>query len=386
MRTWLARVVIAVALLLASGCGAGSAPTIAFGSSRVPAITGPASFDVIEIDQAAHRLYAADRTDDGVDVFDTSSKLATYLKTIALPSSPNGLAIAPDLGRLFVGMGGGSVAIVDTNPASPTADKVIQQVPTGGKTVDLMDYAPGIHALFASNSTQGSVARLDAVTGTVTGMFQVGHDLEQPRFNPVDGMLYVTSPGADALFEVDPNTGATRSTLKLSACYPRGLAINPKLDQAVIACQDSVIRQNLRDTADAEGWAQVGGGDIVTYDAAIDRFLVAVPGQTSGAGTVGFFGGNPIAYVKSVDTKTGGNSAVYDEANNLVYTPDTRPGKAGMASFQLPTGEVPFESLLPSIWPLAAGLAVIALMLLLVGRGADPKLRPAPEEASARRA
>ena len=37
---------------------------------------------VIVIDQEAHRLYAADRTTNGVDVFDITTKEAKYLKTV----------------------------------------------------------------------------------------------------------------------------------------------------------------------------------------------------------------------------------------------------------------------------------------------------------------
>jgi len=90
---------VAVGCLLISAC---TIADVQLTNTPVPTISGKAgSFDVVEIDQQNHRLYVADRTDKGIDVFDISSARATYLQTIALPSSPNGLAIAPDLGRLF---------------------------------------------------------------------------------------------------------------------------------------------------------------------------------------------------------------------------------------------------------------------------------------------
>ncbi len=94
--------------------------------------------------------------------------------------------------------------MVDTDPASPTADKVVKVVPTGGKSADLIDYSPAMHMLFASNGDGGSITSIDATTGVVKSHFAIGHPLEQPRFNPADGMLYVTSPDADAVFMVDP--------------------------------------------------------------------------------------------------------------------------------------------------------------------------------------
>ena len=381
MRDRLRFFIVATAVFVAA-CGAGSQPGITIANTGIPAIAGKAgSFDVVEIDQAAQRLYVADRTDQGIDVFDTYVAPARYLKTIALNASPNGLAVAPDLQRVFAGTSNGSLVVVDTDPASPTADKVVKVVPTGGKSVDLIDYSPALHMVFASNGDGGSITSIDATTGVVKSHFAIGHPLEQPRFNPADGMLYVTSPDADAVFMVDPGTGVIKSTIKLDKCVPYGLAINPKLDQAVIACRDFVIRQSLRNTADVEAFVQVTRGDVVSYDAVADRFLVAAPAPAA-ASAVGIFGGNPIAYLTSVTTGAGGNSAAYDEANHLVYTPDIRSGRAGLAGFEPPRAGLDVISQLPSLGALALVLAVVTLLLLWVGRWADPVHRPAPVPAT----
>jgi len=381
LRDRLRFLVVAMAFL-ASACGAASQPGIAVTNTKVPAIASrTASFDVVEIDQAAQRLYAADRTDQGIDIFDTSVVPARYLKTIPLPASPNGLAVAPDLQRVFAGISTGSLAIIDIDPASPTADNVIKVVATGAKTVDLIDYSPAMHMVFASNADAGSIATIDATTGMVKAHFAIGHTLEQPRFNPVDGMLYVTSPDANALFKLDPVTGAIKSTIGLGKCGPHGLAINPKLGQAIIACQTFVVRQSLRNISDVEAFGQVSGGDVVTYDAVADRFLVAAPDPAADS-AVGIFGGNPIAYLTSVTTGAGGNSAAYDDANHLVYTPDIRPGKAGLAGFEPPRGGIDVISQLPSLGALAGALAVITLLVLWLARWADPIHRPAPAPAT----
>ena len=342
--------------------------------SGVPTLKTAASIDVIEIDQAAHRLYAADRTDSGVDVFDVSTAPATYVRTIPLPASPNGIAVAPDLGQVFVGMSNGSVAIVNT-----TTGTVVKEVPTGAKSVDLIDYSADQHQVYASNGTEGTIASVDAKTGTVSAVFKVGFALEQPRFNPADKMLYVTSPDAGAMFQLDPTTGAIKKKLSVGSCLPHGLAINPKLNQAMIACPSSVVRMNLRNPADAEVFPDVQGGDIVTYDATVDRFFVAAPSaKRVSDSVVGLFGGNPIAHITSVTTAAGGNSAAYEESTGVVYTPDIRPGKAGLTSFKLPNGEPSFTVSNSAIAELAGVLAVIVLAMFVIGRLADPIRRPAP--------
>jgi hypothetical protein len=113
-----------------------------------------------------------------------------------------------------------------------------------------------------------------------------------------------------------------------------GLAINPTSNQALMFCKTFVMSLNLT-TAKSEKFAQVLGGDIVNYDAKVDQFFVGSPHITRPS-VVGIFGGNPIAYYSSVSTDAHGNSAAYDETNNVVYTPNLLPDKAGVSSFRLP--------------------------------------------------
>jgi hypothetical protein len=122
---------------------------------------------------------------------------------------------------------------------------------------------------------------------------------------------------------------------------------------------------------------EVVGGDIVSYNAKVDRFFVASPHSTRPS-VVGIFGRNPINYVASAVTAGRGNSAAYDERTDVIYTPDTRPGRAGVASFSLSASQTPL-SYLPSLSLLAVLLAVVALLFYFVGRSADPVRRREPE-------
>lgn len=367
---------VAVGSLLISAC---TIADVQLSNTPVPSISGKAgSFDVIEIDQQNHRLYVADRTDTGIDVFDISSARANYLQTITLPSSPNGLAIATDLGRLFAGTSA-SVLIIDIDPNSSRRGSVIKTVPTAGGA-DLLDYTAVRRQLFAS-SGDGSITSIDAITGEIKGHFKVARTLEQPRFNPADGILYVTNPDAGALLRINPNDGTIEDTILLPKCQPSGLAINPRSNQALVACRKSVMSYDFR-AGKAQVFDQVAGGDVVTYDAAIDRFLVAAP-KNKPASVIGIYGGDPIAYMTSVVTSGGGNSAAYDETNHVVYTPDIRPNKAGLTSFQLPATDQISPSVISSLGILAVVMLVVGLFLFVVARSADPTRRPMPEPEAA---
>lgn len=370
-KTWLA--LLAGALFTAACTGVDVAGPRITNTPITPATSSTGNFDAVEIDQANHRIYVADR-DHGVDVFDTTGH-AKFLTTITLPSSPSGLAIAPDLGRLYAGTANAMVEVLDINPTSPTTGKVVAEVNTGGKEVDLLDYSASRHELYASNGADGTIAIINTTTNTVVKQIKVGNPLEQPRFNSADGMLYVTAPDPDTLFQIDPSTGAIKNKTTLGNCKPVGLAINPRTDQGLIACDNWTISWDFR-TSTATTFNQASHGDVVSYDAKADRYLVSTPGPITSS-AVAIFGGNPIAYVSSVFTGAGGKAAVYDDTNNLVYTTDLRPNRVGLVSFAIPDATPTLSSLL-TLAPLVALLPLIVLVLIIVGRQADPIRRPEP--------
>lgn len=372
MKKWLISAVAACTLLIAA-CGAvtTSGPTIT--NTKLTQLGDlQASIDVVDIDQAAHRLYAADRTDDGVDVFDVSTPTAKYLTTIHV-TSPSGLALAPDLGEVFVG-GGDGISVIDVRAGSKTANTVIKLIPTD-HAVDLIDYAPSVHKVFGSTAGHGTVPVIDTTTDTLKQVISLGVALEQPRFNPADGDLYVLSPAAFTLFDLNATTGAIKNKIATYDCG-NGLAIDPKTDQAMLACGPYVGLLDLRHPNSLGKFVSINGGDVVTFDTATDRFLVAAP--DSHPSRVGIFGGNPIAYIGSVDTGSVGNSAVFDDTNKLIYTSDTRAGKAGLDSFAMPSGQQTLSASWADIVIFAGLLLAVIVVMLLIGRHADPINRPEP--------
>jgi DNA-binding beta-propeller fold protein YncE len=347
----------------------------------------PGSFDDVEIDQAAHRLYAADRTDTGVDVFDIAAPAARYMKTIALPAEPNGLALAPDLGRLFAGTAAGAVEVIDTS-----AGNVAGEIKTGAQEVDLLDYGAAPQRLFAATAAGGTLLTIDARTDKVLSTVNVGKPLEQPRYDPADGMVYVSVPELDALAQVDPDAGTVKKTLKLGGCIPRGLAVRPSSQTAVMACRKMVMVYDLK-TGSSKTLGRVADGDIVQYYPSVDRFFVTSP-HVRVPTVVGMFGGDPVADLGSLNINGGGNAAAYDQANDLVYTTDPRPGSAGVMSFRMEGSRpVPMlQSLLATVGPWVILAALIGTLWYVLGRSADPIHRkrrgpkPAPDQAPAPKA
>ncbi len=353
--------------ILASACSTGVQTT----GTRIAGLSGKAaSFDDVEIDQAAHRLYAADRTDRGVDVFDVSGPTAQYLKTIALPAEPNGLALAPDLGRLYAGTTAGAVEAIDLK-----TDTVAAEVKTAASEVDLIDYAAARHQVFAGTGVDGTLLTIDALTDKLVSTAKIGKPVEQPRYNPADGLVYVAVPELDALVPVNPKDGKLEKALALGGCIPKGFALKPGSHTAVLACRQSVMAFDLR-TGQSQTFDRVADGDVVHYYPSVDRFLV-ISQHDKVPSVVGLFGGDPVAYVSSVNINGGGNAAVYDEAHDLVYTTDPRPGTAGLTGFHIDGSRpVPvLQSLLTTVGPFVILAVLIAPVWYFIGRSADPVRR-----------
>ncbi len=362
---------VAAAVLTLAACG--GADTLQTTSARVPMPAGAqVSFDDIEIDQASHTVYAADRGDSGVDVFDVSGAQPVFKKTIQLPAAPNGLAIDPARNRLYAGTASGTIEVIDTVLVTTVAE-----VKTRAKEIDLLDFAPGPNYLLASTGDGGSLLTINAATNKIIATANIGVPLEQPRYEPKSGDVYVSVPDRAALSVVDPKTGALKGTLKLGTCIPVGIAI--KGSTVLIACHDSVDIYDLVSGKQTD----IGGvqdGDVVQYFPGVDRFFVTSP-QTDVPTVVGMYGGNPISYIGSVHVNGGGHAAVYDQHSDIVYTTDARTKTAGLTGFQM-TGTHPTDALQTAL--IAGGPVVVLLLLvvplwLLVGRHADPIHRPLPK-------
>ena len=311
----------------------------------IPPLSGKtASIDLIVIDQEAHRLYAADRTTNGVDVFDVTTKDAKYLKTVDAGSGANGVVVAKNVNKLFAGLNDSNVAIIDL-----TSLNVIAKVNTGCKgRADELDYDPKDNKIYVANSGDGFVTVIDATTNAIVHKFDnLGAALEQPQYDSADGLMYMTSSDQNAVFVFDPAKDVlVRKDVVAVLCNPQGLAINPKTNQALLGC--NVGRAGSTGTPLTVAWdltkgifvgvfGQVGSGDSITYSAKTDRFYFGAHNFPRGS-SIGIFSGSPIAFLTNVPTGSfsGAKNLAYDETNNLIYTQDALPGDGALFSFTPP--------------------------------------------------
>jgi len=364
MRSW-AKLVSAAAAIASTAASvaavvAGSVLLSACGScdsivtqTALPVLT-TGSFDGVAADQAGHRLFFADETRHGIDVVDISGS-PRFITTVDVPDSPHGLAYAPDRHRLYAGVDGGTLAVIDADPNSLHFLHMVDQVTVDQANADLVDYSAKTHTVFVGTSESNAVAAVDVNTDKVVGRYDLGARVEQPRFDEADGKLYVTTPGTDSLVQVDAVTGLVTRTFRVFKCHPSGLAINPSRQLAVVACSGSTAVFNLRTGANDVS-RTIPGGDLVTYDARVDRFLI---GSSHGPkdSSVGVLDGDGkfVAQVRSSSSAKGG---VFDDSKGVVYAASA----VGLLSFS------PSSCAAPPDWlSFAGGILLYALPLAAFG-------------------
>jgi DNA-binding beta-propeller fold protein YncE len=298
--------------------------------------------DTLDIDQEAHRLYAGDNWAGGVDVFDISTPDAKYLKTIKTRGGFFGIAVAKDLNKVFVGLGGGTLGVIDIDPSSATSDTFVGRIDLGAKgSADLIEYVPSHRKVYAGMHSDKFVGVVDAVSHAVVKKIEgLGGDLEQPRYNAGDGMVYVASRAANALHQVDPRTDTLVRTFDIGdPCNPNGVAIDPVRQRALLVCDNKQRPHSVIWDLKAQQVAAVidesGGGDGAIYDPTVDRFFGAHSGFTGGP-VIGIFGGDPVLFLANVPTQRGASWVAYDRTNRLVYAPAIQDGKPALISFPLP--------------------------------------------------
>ena len=347
---------VAAGLLLAAACSGGATgpspspraeplPAGVLTHVELPPITAKtAAIDIMLINQSAHLLYVADRTDNGVDVLDVSTPRARYLKTFDVGgSAPNGIILAPDLGKLFTGNNDSTVSVIDTRTG-----KILANLKTGGKQrADEMDYDAKEKKVYVANSAENFVTVIDAARNTILKKIEnIGTGgLEQPRYNQADGKFYLTLSDDNQIVEFDPATDTVVKNFDVGAkCNPMGISINQKTQQALLGCGNK--KSPLTALWDIKAGkvlgtsSEAGAGDMTLYDEKADRFFFAASNFTRAGAPAPelavFSGSDPLRFLTAVPTAVGSHSVAYDETNKVLYVQDQKDLDGGLFAFPLP--------------------------------------------------
>jgi len=233
------------------------------------------SFDISWVDQAAHRYYLADRSNNTVDIVNTTTNtLIARLGTGTFAgftganstSGPNGVATSGHC--LFVTDSPSRVASYDTTPALPMFVNAVftdTSIPRDPTRADELAVDPLHSLILAINNTptpplnapygtfisfnpatcgltQPASPGVDRVVfNAATGFGAATNGAEQPLWDPGTGKFYLSIPQISgvgpngAVFRIDPISKSVDSSYPVRFCSPAGLTKGPN-DDVLVGC------------------------------------------------------------------------------------------------------------------------------------------------------
>jgi len=318
--------------------------------------TAAGAFDLASFDPLNRIMYFADGTNHAITSIDTATN--TLISSIAPPDCtmnqcPSGIQVAPDLQKLVVTNRQTTDWIYDLR--TPGAPPVVVTVPAG---TDELDYDPIHQRVYVGNTTAPFfLTGIDLVgpkANTVVAQIPMPGSVEQPRFNPVDGMIYVSIPSV-GLVVVDPTAGSAGTgdivaTLTgggsggvptIAACGPQGNDIDPVTNTMLIGCRGSLNGEavlNLTNGTMLSFQPYPTTNDVLKFNPNNRRWYTGTGGNINNGGNcpstntgtvfpaLGVFAAPPVGstslnatFVGTQCAGRGGQRAMVDTIGNNIY-------------------------------------------------------------------
>jgi len=376
--------------------------------------TGPtqANFDLLNFDPVAHVMYLADRVNHGVDVINTQTN--TLLGTIIVPSCvsqpttsscPSGVLVAPDLRRLVVTDRLTGIFIYDITAGPVVGAPIASLTLPSSSGADEMDYDPLNKRVFIGNTNAPFFETVvDLTQNAVLGQIPVPESPEQIRFNPVDGLMYLTISGNSTVVRIDPTQGIGTivATIQDRPCAGHGLDIDAETNIGLLGCSSDAPGSgqgflDLTAFTFTSAFPQVTGTDVLYFDPHNRRWYTASssnlnvgvpcpqdnPGADAFLPVVGVFAaGNPSSRAPSfVGVQCSGRNSHglgVDPYQDNIYVParqfPTNPaslttGQTGVVVFHdpAPAGQPPVTSASASLTPFGGGTGSGSIFFARVG-------------------
>ncbi len=319
--------------------------------------TAAGAFDLASFDPLNRIMYFADGTNRAITSVDTATN--TLISSITPPNCTtascrvSGIQVAPDLQKLVVTGRETTDWIYDLK--TPGAPPVIVTVPSGS---DELDYDPIHQRVYIGNTTAPfflvGIDLAGPKANTVVAQIPMPGSVEQPRFNPVDGMIYIAIPSV-GLLVIDPTAGSagtgdivatltgggSGSIPTIAACGPQGNDIDPVTNTMLIGCRGSLNGEavlNLSNGTMLSFQAYPTANDVLNFNPNNRRWYTGTGGNANNGGNcpstntglvfpvLGVFAAPPVGstslnatFVGTQCAGRGGQRAMVDTIGNNIY-------------------------------------------------------------------
>lgn len=184
---------------------------------------GATRFDYQDIDEAEQHLVIAHMGSDSVVVADLRD--GHSVKELKGIPTPRGIAIAPEVGRIFVTSSPHELVIVDSK-----ALVELGRVQTGDRP-DGVAWDPQHNMVGVSDQGDGALSLIADAGNGERRQVSLGNETGNVVFDAKRGLFWITvvpKSGSDQLIAVDPSSAQVDTTLALPGCRgAHGLRLHP---------------------------------------------------------------------------------------------------------------------------------------------------------------
>ena len=331
-----------VVLLTLAGAalGAGAAFAAGTGTQLVQMLSVPGaplvSYDISWVDPTRHHYYLSDRSNAGVDVFDTRTnqfigRIGGFVGFTGSndTSGPDGLVA--DGNRLYAGNGDSTLKVIDVAKM-----EIINSVNTGGvNRVDEMALdTAGQRLLVVNNADDPAFMTLISTKKGNPILFShvtvpgATGGLEQPVWDQKTKRFYISVPELDgdasqsgvAVF--NPKTGMVEKVFNVGDCSPSGIALGPSQHLLLGCAQPPSLVISALTGEIVASIDQVGGSDEVWFNPGDGRYYLAARNNPGGP-VLGIVDAETNTWIENVPTSPNSHSVAADPRSNTIYVPLT---------------------------------------------------------------
>jgi YVTN family beta-propeller protein len=274
------------------------------------AIGTEGGWDYAAVDPEAHRLFVSHATQ--VVVIDTTTD--KVIGTIDDTPGVHGIAIAHDLGKVFVSNGrGNNVSVVDLNTLKTTS-----KVATG-ENPDAILYEPSKQEVYAFNGRGKSATVINAKTGEVVTTIPLDGKPEFAQTDAKAGQVFVNLEDKNAIAAIDIASHSVKATWPIAPGEEAsGMAIDVANHRLFIGCSNKLMEMVDYTTGKVVGSVPIEQGvDANSFD---PQLKLAFSSNGSGTITVAHEDSpTKLTVIQTITTQRGVRTMTIDTATHKLY-------------------------------------------------------------------